>query len=163
MNVARDAPTRRATSDRFEQAGNAAYTSAAFGVVPIQSPVLVEEIMRKLMAVIVGVGFVVAVSAAAPKAAEQTWTGKISDSNCKDKHQAGEHDGKKTTDAECTEMCVKKGAKYVFMASDGKMYQIANQHSKTIASHAGQEVQLTGELKGDTITATKIVAPAKSK
>jgi hypothetical protein len=93
-------------------------------------------------------------------AGEQTWTGKISDSICKDKHQGGEHDGKKITDAECATMCVKKGAKYVFV-SDGKVYQLANQHSKTIASHAGQEVQLSGEMKGDTITATKIVAPAK--
>jgi hypothetical protein len=45
--------------------------------------------------------------------------------------------------------------------SDGKVYQLANQSSKTIASHAGQEVQLTGEMKGDTISATKITAAAK--
>jgi hypothetical protein len=117
--------------------------------------------MRKLAAIIVAFG-VVSISAAAPKAADETWTGKISDSNCKDKHQAGEHDGKKMSEADCTQMCVKKGAKYVFVASDGKVYQLTNQHSKTIASHAGQEVQLTGEMKGDTITAKKIVAPAKS-
>jgi hypothetical protein len=59
---------------------------------------------------------------------------------------------------------VKKGAKYVFV-SEGKVYQLANQSSKTIASHAGEEVQLTGEMKGDakgeTITATKITAAAK--
>jgi hypothetical protein len=119
--------------------------------------------MRKLIGVIAALGFLVSLSAAVPKAADQTWTGKISDSNCKDKHQAGEHDGKKTTDAECTEMCIKKGAKYVFVASDGKVYQLENQHSKTIASHAGQEVQLTGVQKGDTITAKKIVAPVKAK
>lgn len=118
--------------------------------------------MKKLIGVIVAFGFVVAVSAAAPKAADQTWTGKISDSNCKDKHKASEHDGKKMTEADCAQMCVKNGAKYVFMSSDGKMYQLANQHSKTIASHAGQEVQMTGELNGDTITAKKIVAPVKS-
>jgi hypothetical protein len=46
--------------------------------------------------------------------------------------------------------------------SDGKVYQLANQHSKTIASHAGEEVKLTGELKGDTITAKKMVAVVKS-
>jgi hypothetical protein len=119
-----------------------------------------EEIMRKLigMSMIVAFGVVVSPSVAA---GEQTWTGKISDSECKDKHQAGEHEGKKITDAECTSMCVKKGAKYVFV-SDGKVYQLANQHSKTIASHAGEEVKLTGELKGDTITAKKMVAVVKS-
>jgi nitrogen fixation protein FixH len=113
--------------------------------------------MRKLIGMIVAFGVVVSVSVAG----EQTWTGKISDSVCKDTHQAGEHDAKKMTDAECARMCVKKGAKYVFV-SDGKVYQLANQHSKTIASHAGEQVKLTGELKGDTITATKIVAPVKS-
>jgi hypothetical protein len=114
------------------------------------------------MAIVVALGVVVSVSIAARTPPEQSWTGKISDSNCKAKHAAAEHDGKKMTDAECTSVCVKKGAKYVFV-SDGKVYQLANQHSKTIASHAGQEVLLTGEMKGDTITATKITTPAPAK
>ena len=116
--------------------------------------------MRTLVGTIVALGVVVSVSAAAQKPREQTWTGKISDSMCNAKHAGGEHDGKKMTDAECTRACIKKGAKYVFVSED-KVYQLANQHSKTIASHAGEDVQLTGEIKGDTITATKIVAPAK--
>ena len=48
--------------------------------------------------------------------------------------------------------------------SDGKVYQIANQNSKQIASHAGQEVELTGSIKGDEITANELkaaVAPKK--
>ena len=117
--------------------------------------------MRKLIGTIVALGVLVSVSAAAQKPDAQTWTGKISDSMCNAKHPGGEHEGKKMTDADCTKVCVKKGAKYVFVASDGKVYQLANQTSKTIASHAGQDVQLTGEIKGDTITATKIVTPAK--
>jgi hypothetical protein len=116
--------------------------------------------MRKLIAMIVGLGVLVSVSVAAQNPGEQTWTGKISDSMCKDKHPAGEHEGKKMTDADCTLVCVKKGAKYVFV-SGGKVYQLANQSSKTIASHAGEEVKLTGAMKGDTITATKITAAAK--
>ena len=116
--------------------------------------------MRKLIGMIVALGVVVSASVAAQKTGEQTWTGKISDSMCKDKHPAGEHEGKKMTEADCTSVCVKKGAKYVFV-SDGKVYQLANQSSKTIASHAGEEVQLTGHLNADTITATKIVAAAK--
>jgi hypothetical protein len=118
--------------------------------------------MTKFIGMVVALGVVVSVSVAAQQPREQTWTGKISDSNCKEKHAAAEHAGKPMTDAECTRMCIKKGAKYVFV-SDGKVYQLANQHSKTIASHAGQEVQLTGEMKGDTITATKIVAPKSAK
>jgi hypothetical protein len=127
-------------------------------------PVDWRRLMRKLIGMIVALGVLVSVSVAAQKPREQTWTGKISDSMCKEKHPAGEHEGKKMTDADCTRVCVKKGAKYVFV-SEGKVYQLANQSSKTIASHAGEEVQLTGEMKGDakgeTITATKITAAAK--
>ena len=89
---------------------------------------------------------------------EQTWKGAISDSNCNGKH-AAEHDGKKMTDTDCTNVCIKKGAKYVFV-SDGKVYALVNQSSKTIAAHAGHQVELTGTLKGDAINATKITMPA---
>lgn len=121
-----------------------------------------EGIMRSVVGLIVALGVVVSVSAAPQKPGEQTWKGKISDSNCKEKHPAGEHDGKKMTDADCTGICVKKGAKYVFV-SDGKVYQIANQESKQIASHAGQQVELIGTMKGDTITATTLKAAAPAK
>ena len=119
--------------------------------------------MRTLIGIGMAVAIVVSVGAAQTPG-EKTWTGKIGDSMCKDKHMGGEHDGKKMTDADCTNVCVKKGAKYVFV-SDGKVYQLANQTSKTIASNVGQEVELTGEMKGDTITASRIRAatakPAK--
>jgi hypothetical protein len=117
--------------------------------------------MRSLVGLIVALGIVVSASASAQKPGEQTWKGKISDSNCNPKHPAGEHEGKKTTDADCTEICVKKGAKYVFV-SEGKVYQLANQNSKQIASHAGQEVELTGTIKADTINASNMKA-AKAK
>jgi hypothetical protein len=118
--------------------------------------------MKNVVALVAALGLVVSVSASAQqKPGEQTWKGSISDSNCKEKHPAGEHDGKKMTDADCTAVCVKKGAKYVFV-SDGKVYQIANQTSKQVASHAGQQVELTGTMKGDTITASTMkVASAK--
>ena len=113
--------------------------------------------MRSALGVLVVVG-VFAVFPVAARA-EQTWKGAISDSNCNDKHPAGEHDGKKMTDADCTAVCVKKGAKYVFV-SDGNVFRIANQNSKTIAKHAGQQVELTGTMAGDTITVKTMTAPA---
>jgi hypothetical protein len=118
--------------------------------------------MRSVVGLVVALAVVVSVSASAQqKPGEQTWKGTISDSNCKEKHPAGEHDGKKMTDADCTAVCVKKGAKYVFV-SDGKVYQIANQNSKQIATHAGHEVELTGTMKADTITASTLkMAAAK--
>ena len=94
-------------------------------------------------------------------AADQTRTGKISDSKCGAKHAAGEH-GKKMTDRACTEACVKGGAKYVF-ASKGKIYQIANQDDADLAMHAGHTVKLTGEMKGDSITVSKIQMGKGSK
>jgi hypothetical protein len=94
-------------------------------------------------------------------AADKTWTGKISDSKCGAKHAADEH-GMKLTDRACTEACVKGGAKYVF-ASKGKVYQIANQDSADLALHAGHTVRLTGEMKGDSITVSKIQMPKGSK
>jgi len=109
--------------------------------------------MRSALGVLVVVG-VFAVFPVAARA-EQTWKGAISDSNCNGKHQAGEHDGKKMTDTDCTAICIKKGAKYVFV-SDGNVFRIANQKSKAIAKHAGQQVELTGTLEGDTITAKTI-------
>jgi hypothetical protein len=111
--------------------------------------------MRSALGVLIVVAVFAVFSVAAR--AEQTWKGAISDSNCNGKHQAGEHDAKKMTDADCTAVCIKKGAKYVFV-SDGNVFRIANQKSKAIARHAGQQVELTGTLEGDTITA-KTVQP----
>ena len=111
--------------------------------------------MRSALGVIAVIGALAVVPAAAQK--DQTWKGAISDSKCNGKHMA-EHDGKKMTDVECTKMCM-KNAKYVFV-SEGKVYQLANQQSRTIASHAGQQVELIGTIEGDTITAKTIKAPA---
>jgi len=107
------------------------------------------------------VAAMVLVGASGAFAADQTWTGKISDSKCGAKHAAGEH-GQKMTDRACTEACVKGGAKYVF-ASKGKVYQISNQDDAALAMHAGHTVKLTGEMKGDSITVAKVEMPKGSK
>ena len=119
--------------------------------------------MRSVVGVAAAIAVAVAVSVSAQSGPPQTWKGKISDSNCNAKHPAGEHEGKKMTDADCVGVCIKKGAKYVFVADGGKVYQIANQNSKQIATHAGQDVELTGTLKGDVITANELKAPVATK
>ena len=89
------------------------------------------------------------------------WKGKISDSMCGVTHPAGEHGGKKTSEHDCTESCVKGGAKYVFVSGD-KVYKIANQDLAALKTHSGEDVTVTGEMKGDTVTISKIAAaPAK--
>lgn len=105
-----------------------------------------------------------AMLAAMSAAAEQTWTGKISDSMCGATHDsAAEHAGKKMSDRECALACVKgHNAKYVFV-SDGKVYNIANQDLAALQLQAGNTVKLTGDVKGDTITASKISMSAAEK
>jgi hypothetical protein len=91
---------------------------------------------------------------AGPSAAE-TWTGKISDSSCGASHDTMTEHGKKGSDKDCTLMCIKKGEKYVFV-HEGKVLPIANQNFKGLREFAGDTVRLTGDLKDDTITVTKI-------
>ena len=96
----------------------------------------------------------VRVSVAAPA----TWTGKISDSMCNASH--GANGGTVQKDHDCTLKCVKGGQEYVFINdADHKIYKIANQKFKDLEVHAGHTVNLTGELKNDKITVTKIVMP----
>lgn len=109
------------------------------------------------------IGLLVGLSAFA-QAAEKTWTGKISDSMCGASHakMKAQHTDAKMTDRDCTLACVKGGSKYVFV-SKGKIYNIENQDLALLQEHAGHTVRLTGEMKGDTITASKIVMSGKEK
>jgi hypothetical protein len=93
--------------------------------------------------------------------AEQTWSGKISDSMCGASHAGmiSQHPG--LTDRACTLACVKGGGKYVFVSDDGKVYAITNQDSPLLAMHAGHTVRLTGDMKGEMITVSNIVMPGK--
>jgi hypothetical protein len=90
-----------------------------------------------------------------------TWSGVISDSACGATHakMMAEHKDLKT-DGDCTLACVKAGGKFVFV-SDGKVYKIANQSLLELQQHAGQTVQITGDLAGDTITISKVEARGK--
>jgi hypothetical protein len=96
-----------------------------------------------------------ALLSALPRAAEQTWTGNISDSACGKKHEEAAEGNGVMPDRECTQACVRGGSKYVLVV-DGKVFQIANQDHKDLATHAGHNVKLTGELKGNVITVSKI-------
>jgi len=87
-------------------------------------------------------------------AAPQTWTGKITDSMCRTDH-AG-RGGTPDKERACMLDCVKNmGAQFILVV-DKKIYKIGNQKFADLTAHAGQTVQLTGELKGDTITVSKI-------
>ncbi|MBI3490355.1 MAG: hypothetical protein HY047_00910 [Acidobacteria bacterium] len=88
-------------------------------------------------------------------AAEQTFAGQISDSACNSKHESGAENVPTPPDHDCTLDCVRGGSKFV-LVSNGKVYQIANQDLADLKTHAGHNVKMTGDLKGDAITVTKI-------
>ena len=103
----------------------------------------------------------VAVLAVPPAfAADQTLTGDISDSMCRAKHELGGEAGNPDNPHDCTLACVRSGSKFVLVVGD-KIYDIANQSAPGLADNAGYTVKVTGEVKGDTITASKIELVSK--
>jgi hypothetical protein len=112
--------------------------------------------MRRLSAAIVTL-----ILGAATLAADQTWSGKISDSMCGAKHDPTAQHGKQVPDRDCALACKKEhNAQFVFV-SDGKVYNVSNQDFAALREHAGHTVQLTGTVAGDTITVAKIAMAGK--
>jgi hypothetical protein len=99
-----------------------------------------------------------------PSVISGTWLGKISDSRCGASHSTAPPtvDGQVLTDAECTELCLAAGAKYVFV-SDRNVYSIANQDHKELKRNIGQRVELVGDLAGTAITVSKISPTTKKE
>ncbi|MGH9452559.1 MAG: DUF5818 domain-containing protein [Terriglobia bacterium] len=93
-----------------------------------------------------------ALAAPAPAGPNTTFAGNISDSMCGLKHtMAGE------SPKQCTEACVKMGAKYVLAdESAHKVYNLSDQAKAK--PYAGQNVRVSGTLKGDTIQVKAITA-----
>ena len=104
--------------------------------------------------IIFGAAVVATLTAGTAWAADQTLKGAVSDSMCGASHKSM---GTKLTDRECTQACASKGAQYVLVA-DGKVYKLTN-HDADLKTHAGHTVNLTGDVKGDTIRVSKIEMP----
>src|SRR5215467_7808032 len=98
---------------------------------------------------------VVTLSLVALRAADQTWIGEISDSACGMKHDSGAENVPTPPANECVANCIRGGSKYVIVAGN-KVYQIANQNAPGLADLAGAKVKISGELKGDVVTVSKI-------
>ena len=76
-------------------------------------------------------------------AADGTWTGYISDSNCGAK-------GANNNARECTIKCVKGGAKYVFVNDEDKKVYVVDAQDR-VAEHAGHHVIVKGTVEGGTL------------
>jgi len=92
--------------------------------------------------------------------AEEKWTGTISDAMCGKSH--GANGGTQEKDHACANKCAKgTGGSYVFVVGE-KIYKIADQKLPALETHAGHRVEITGTVKGDTITVAKVtMLPAK--
>jgi len=74
------------------------------------------------------------------RAADQTWTGWISDSHCGAKGMSADHKS-------CAMTCVKNGSKWVFVTgADKKVLTIENQDAVNGDKDLGQEVKVTGHV-----------------
>jgi hypothetical protein len=100
--------------------------------------------------------FIVWVSAI-PAAAQQTFTGRLSDGRCGASHRTKAAAGA-LTDRECLFACIKALAKFVLVDANGQVLPIANQDAMGLPLYAGRPVRITGERKGDAIVVTKVEA-----
>jgi len=57
-------------------------------------------------------------------------------------------------DSECAKKCIQGGSPAVLVTPAGKIYKIDNQDK--IVAHAGENVTVTGKLKGDTLTVDSV-------
>lgn len=110
-----------------------------------------EESMKRICTLVAALLFI----AGTAFGAEQSWTGKISDSMCRAKHETPSEGGPELSERECTLACVRGGSTYV-LVTEGKTYKLADQKDPALETYAGTVVKVTGELEGETITASKI-------
>jgi len=98
-------------------------------------------------------GLLLAAAGALPQSA-QTLTGTVTDAMCGAKHMMTN-----VSPAQCTRECVKQGSEYA-LVSGGKVYTLKGD-PKELDKYAGQNVTVTGEISGNTVTVSS-VSPAKS-
>jgi hypothetical protein len=88
-------------------------------------------------------------------AAQQSFSGRLSDSTCGASHQ--EKAGS-LTDRQCLLLCIKALSKWALVDQNNKVIPIANHDAMGLPLYAGRLVKLTGESKGDAIVVTRVEA-----
>ena len=96
-----------------------------------------------------------AVSGSRTQQAPQVFTGRISDSICGASHESK---AGTSSDRQCMFQCFKALAKWVLVDRNNNVLTIANQDLPGLPLYAGRLVQLTGQLDGGAISATRIEA-----
>lgn len=93
----------------------------------------------------------------APAAAQQTFSGRLSDSMCGASHLAKAAAGS-LTERQCIFECIRALAKFVLVDQNNQVIPIANQDVAGLPLYAGRLVRLIGERKGDAIVVSKVEA-----
>ena len=101
--------------------------------------------------------FLIAVATPLPAAAQQTFTGRLSDSMCGASHHSTAA-AAAASERQCLLACIKALAKYVLVDENNQVLPIANQDAMGLPLYAGRPVKLTGEWKGNAILVTKVEA-----
>jgi hypothetical protein len=99
----------------------------------------------------------IATAIVAPTSAQQTFTGRLSDSVCAASHQSKAASAR-LTDRECLLACINALAKYVLVDAEGRVLPIANQDAMGLPLYAGRPVRITGERAGDALVVAKVEA-----
>ncbi len=92
-----------------------------------------------------------------PAAAQQTFTGRLSDSMCGASHQSTASAGG-VTDRECLFACIKALETYVLVDQTNQVLPIANQDAMGLPLYAGRPVKITGDWTRGAIFVTKVEA-----
>jgi len=119
----------------------------------------VAYIRRRLFRVFVFSWLLIGVANVMPAAAQQTFTGRLSDGACGASHQSKSAAGS-LTDRQCLLACIKALQKYVLVDRDNRVLPIANQDAMGLPLYAGRPVKLTGELRGTAVFVIKVEAIA---
>ena len=98
----------------------------------------------------------IACALAVPEA-QQTFTGRLSDSVCAASHRSKTASAD-LSDRACLIACINALAKFVLVNADGQVLPIANQDAMGLPLYAGRPVRITGERKGDAIVVAKVEA-----
>ena len=92
-------------------------------------------------------------------AAQQAFSGRISDSTCGPSHAAKALSASQS-DRQCLLACINALAKYVLVDESGRVLTIANQDALGLPLYAGRPVKIAGERSGDAVTVSKVEAIA---
>jgi hypothetical protein len=92
---------------------------------------------------------------AAPAAAQQTFTGRLSDAKCGASHPVR---AANETDRQCALACITTLHKYVLVDRENKVVPIANQDAMGLPLYAGRPVRITGDLRGDALFVARVEA-----